>query len=342
VQGLNGVDNGRIWFRQVRVPRDALLDRYASVGPDGRYSSPIPSVSARFGTPGRVVHIIKSSRAVPQLSVMRAHCGILRCYCSSACISSIRCSLMMALGAPWSRRLHLCGGRCVFLASSRALLWTLDTQLLCAGVMVGGLTTGRMLIAQAAVDSLKIGVTIALRYAHLRPQFGNTPIMNYVTHQFRLLPVLADAYALHLGLGHLKVAAFDRTPATAAEATEHGKRVHVMSAGLKAAATWRKVEGLQHCRECCGGQGFLAANKIGPMAVDTNVDVTFEGDNTVMMQQVAKALVDTAVKAPPSAHPTPPRTQSPAGWDARSIAALLQFRCVSGRCVLELCLAEWL
>src|SRR5205085_11626979 len=25
--GLNGVDNGRLWFDQVRVPREALLDR---------------------------------------------------------------------------------------------------------------------------------------------------------------------------------------------------------------------------------------------------------------------------------------------------------------------------
>lgn len=47
--GLNGVDNGRIWFSQTRIPRDALLDRYASVSPDGVYSSPIPSVSSRFG-----------------------------------------------------------------------------------------------------------------------------------------------------------------------------------------------------------------------------------------------------------------------------------------------------
>jgi acyl-CoA oxidase len=48
--GLNGVDNGQIWFDNVRVPRDAMLDRYASVDAAGNYSSPIPTVSARFGT----------------------------------------------------------------------------------------------------------------------------------------------------------------------------------------------------------------------------------------------------------------------------------------------------
>jgi acyl-CoA oxidase len=39
--GLNGVDNGRLYFDQVRVPREALLDRYGAVAPDGTYSSPV-------------------------------------------------------------------------------------------------------------------------------------------------------------------------------------------------------------------------------------------------------------------------------------------------------------
>jgi acyl-CoA oxidase len=47
--GLNGVDNGRIWFSNVRVPLDCLLDRYAQVSLAGVYSSAISSVSARFG-----------------------------------------------------------------------------------------------------------------------------------------------------------------------------------------------------------------------------------------------------------------------------------------------------
>src|SRR3954463_11777703 len=48
--GLDGVDNGRIWFDRVRVPRDALLDRYASVTPEGTYSSPIENPTKRFFT----------------------------------------------------------------------------------------------------------------------------------------------------------------------------------------------------------------------------------------------------------------------------------------------------
>ncbi len=48
--GLDGVDNGRLWFDQVRVPRENLLDRYASVSPEGGYTSPIEKPTKRFFT----------------------------------------------------------------------------------------------------------------------------------------------------------------------------------------------------------------------------------------------------------------------------------------------------
>jgi len=236
--GLNGVDNGQIWFDHVRVPRDAMLDAFASVDELGNYSSSIPSVSARFGT------------------------------------------------------------------------------------MVGGLTTGRILIAQGAVDACKIGTTIAIRYAAQRPQFGDKLIMDYLTHQRRLLPGLASAYALHLGMKHLKELAFDQRG--------NAKAVHVLSSGLKAAATWTRVEVLQMCRECCGGMGFLAENKIGPMKTDMDVDVTFEGDNTVMMQQVARALLEdkAVVDAAVAATTSPARISltGPRGISSSTLQQLLQLR----------------
>ncbi|CAN5747697.1 hypothetical protein BH23GEM10_BH23GEM10_08770 [soil metagenome] len=48
--GLNGVDNGRISFDNVRVPRGNLLDRYGSVSEGGAYTSPIASPARRFFT----------------------------------------------------------------------------------------------------------------------------------------------------------------------------------------------------------------------------------------------------------------------------------------------------
>ncbi|TNU76874.1 acyl-CoA dehydrogenase [Miniimonas arenae] len=48
--GLNGIDNGRLAFDHVRIPRTNLLDRYGQVAPDGEYSSPIASPGRRFFT----------------------------------------------------------------------------------------------------------------------------------------------------------------------------------------------------------------------------------------------------------------------------------------------------
>jgi acyl-CoA oxidase len=50
-----------------------------------------------------------------------------------------------------------------------------------------------------------IGSSIAIRYSAQRPQFGDKLIMDYLSHQRRLLPGLAATYALHLGLKQLKV-----------------------------------------------------------------------------------------------------------------------------------------
>jgi acyl-CoA oxidase len=79
--GLDGVDNGRIAFDHVRVPRDALLDRYAQVHDDGTYFSPIENPTKRFfvmlGTliQGRVSICgasITASKAALELAVRHA------------------------------------------------------------------------------------------------------------------------------------------------------------------------------------------------------------------------------------------------------------------------------
>jgi acyl-CoA oxidase len=49
-EGLNGVDNGRIWFDNVRIPRENLLNRFADVTETGSYTSPISSPTRRFFT----------------------------------------------------------------------------------------------------------------------------------------------------------------------------------------------------------------------------------------------------------------------------------------------------
>lgn len=204
--GLNGVDNGRLWFNRVRVPRENLLNRFADVAEDGTYSSPIENASRRFFS------------------------------------------------------------------------------------MLGTLIGGRVGVPSAGLSATKTALTIAIKYANKRRQFGpadepETCLLDYRTHQRRLMPLLAKAYALDFALKDLLanyVAELDK---------EDKRTLEAKAAGLKAYATWNATHTIQECREACGGQGYLAVNRFAALKADTDVFTTFEGDNTVLMQLVAKHLL---------------------------------------------------
>ncbi len=200
--GLNGVDNGRIWFDQVRIPREDLLDRFASVSPEGEYSSPIPNPGRRFFT------------------------------------------------------------------------------------MLGTLVGGRVCVPMNGLSACKKGLALAIRYAFKRRQFGRngeleTRIMDYQTHQLRLFPALAKSYALHFAHRYMAKRFLNVTE-------EDAREIEALAAGLKAVSTWHTTETLQTCREACGGNGYLAENLFAAMKADSDIYTTFEGDNIVLLQLVAK------------------------------------------------------
>ena len=210
--GLNGVDNGRIWFDHVRVPREALLDQFASVSEDGAYSSPIESRNRRFFT------------------------------------------------------------------------------------MLGTLVQGRVCVGGASINAAKVALTIALRYAVRRRQFEATGpdeeqlLLDYGMHQRRLLPLLARTYALHFAQ---EVVASDLHTVFSGDVDDERARraLESRAAGTKALGTWHGTRTIQECREACGGAGYLAVNRFAALKADTDVFTTFEGDNHVLLQLVAKGLL---------------------------------------------------
>jgi len=129
----------------------------------------------------------------------------------------------------------------------------------------------------------------AIRYGLQRTQFKNDLIIDYISHQRRLFPALARTYDNNFALSDLRD---QYVQARKSGREKDEKYVHVNAAGLKATFTWDRVSILQVCRECCGGQGFLAINRIGPIKTDADIDVTYEGDNTVLLQQVSRTLLN--------------------------------------------------
>jgi acyl-CoA oxidase len=160
--------------------------------------------------------------------------------------------------------------------------------------MLGTLVGGRIGIPRSGLSAAKAGLTIAIRYGNQRRQFGpeggeEVPILNYRMHQRRLMPLLANAYALHFALQYLTYRFLNRTE-------EDMQEIEALAAGLKAFATWNTTATLQECREACGGKGYLSENRIDALKADTDIYTTFEGDNTVLMQLVAKSRLTTFKK----------------------------------------------
>ncbi|EME19233.1 acyl-CoA dehydrogenase family protein [Rhodococcus triatomae] len=210
--GLPGVDNGRIVFDHVRIPRENLLNRYADVAPDGAYSSPIDSPNRRFFT------------------------------------------------------------------------------------MVGTLVRGRVTVGGAAGAAARVALDIATRYAVQRRQFDRPDsgdevlIMDYLVHQRRLLPLIARSYALHFAQNELVTRLHEIQTADEVDSQDQ-RELEARAAGLKAANTWHATRAIQEAREACGGAGYLTENRLVALKADSDVFTTFEGDNHVLTQLVAKELL---------------------------------------------------
>ena len=210
--GLPGVDNGRIMFDHVRVPRENLLNKYADVSPEGVYSSPIENPGRRFFT------------------------------------------------------------------------------------MLGTLIRGRVTVGGSAGAAARVALDIATRYALQRRQFEDPDtgreivIMDYLAHQRRLLPLIAKSYALQFAQNELVATTHDLQTADDPDPEEQ-RELESRAAGLKVANTWHATRAIQESREACGGAGYLAENRLIALKADTDVFTTFEGDNTVLTQLVAKELL---------------------------------------------------
>lgn len=162
------------------------------------------------------------------------------------------------------------------------------------GATLGELTGGRVGLCSASVGVLKGAATIAVRYCAGRQQFGppggaaEVAVLDYQSLQQRLMPIVASAYVFQFARDSLVAKYIDAKKTRSPAAIEE---VHALSAGLKAVVTSFTASALNTCREACGGHGYAAVNRLGALRSDHDIFQTFEGDNTVLLQQVAATLL---------------------------------------------------
>ena len=162
-------------------------------------------------------------------------------------------------------------------------------------VLADQLLSGRLCIASMCLGSQKVAMINAIRYSSTRLCVGktgksDTPILRYQLQQRALIPLLANIYALNIGLNHAK----DKYAAQhQGMSAEEKLEVMLLCCIFKTMVTWNNEQTATIGRERCGGQGYLSANSFGECITWSHAGLTAEGDNRVLMQKVSKELMTT-------------------------------------------------
>ncbi|XVF52579.1 hypothetical protein PTKIN_Ptkin05aG0029600 [Pterospermum kingtungense] len=157
----------------------------------------------------------------------------------------------------------------------------------------------RQTIVSDASRALSRAVCIATRYSAVRRQFGSqnggqeTQVIDYKTQQSRLFPLLASAYAFRFVGEWLKSLYTDVTQRLQANDFSTLPEAHACTAGLKSITTSATADGIEECRKLCGGHGYLSSSGLPELFAVYIPNCTYEGDNIVLLLQVARFLMKT-------------------------------------------------
>ncbi|KAJ3107541.1 fatty-acyl coenzyme A oxidase [Phlyctochytrium planicorne] len=204
-----------------------------------------------------------------------------------------------------------------------------------AQLTYGALINGRVSMVVDSGNVAKKALTVAIRYAAVRRQFGRpnepeTKLLDYVIHQYRLLPLLAQAFAMHFTgvevntmneelqdrLGNLQPGDKDMNEVLASL-----KELHGTSAGLKAFCTWNCLDTIDKCRQSLGGHGYSAYTGLASLYNDFAVQCTWEGDNTILSLQSGRYLVSCYREAKAG------KRQAPGVGYLNDLSSALQKKC---------------
>lgn len=215
--GMQGVDNGLMAFRGVKVPRENLLNRITQVDREGNVTSLFEKNSKRFA------------------------------------------------------------------------------------IQLASLSEGRVKVALAANTCAIQTTLIVVRFAAVRRQFGKKPndetcLLDYPGWQDRIFPLFAHNFVYTFGIRSSNNLWRANSDKTFDSKNTDVKEMHSIISVVKSLATIVAQDTTQECRLAAGGLGYSSYSKLPGLVADCGVNVTWEGDSHILLQQTSRFLMKQYMK----------------------------------------------
>lgn len=215
--GLEGVDNGMMGFRNVKISRESLLNKVTQVAPDGTVTSRFAKKSKRFA------------------------------------------------------------------------------------VQLAALSDGRVKIGITTLSQGLVTTMIASRFLSVRRQFGAKKydeqlLLDYPAVQRRLIPLYSSLLISYFSA--LEVGEMWRQNAKEVLNPKNKmvEEMHAIISIVKPINSWLMMEAARESRALCGGVGFSSYTRIPDIYVENHVNSTWEGDNSVLLQQTGRFILKSFTK----------------------------------------------
>nr|XP_053637648.1 peroxisomal acyl-coenzyme A oxidase 3-like [Cherax quadricarinatus] len=159
--------------------------------------------------------------------------------------------------------------------------------------------------AGRSLFSLKREISLLERKSYIEDKNGSrylrmlavsTRTLHRILLQWRLFPYIAATYALD-NFTKTFYSLFVKFRMEMVDASDkgrvalYGQEVHGLSSAGKPISSWIARDGIQECREACGGHGYLRCSGLIYLRNDNDASCTYEGDNNVLLQQTSNWLL---------------------------------------------------
>lgn len=169
----------------------------------------------------------------------------------------------------------------------------------------GTMVSTRAYLVSDAARYLVKSCVIATRYSAQRRQFwskgddgreqvapqkgpSETPVINYLTQQSRLFPMIADSFTYVFTGQYMRTMYVKLMNEMKNGDFSSLAELHATTAGLKSFVTARVLSGIDVCRKACGGHGYSKLSGLPQVLGDFGAKSIAEGEEYVMSFQTGR------------------------------------------------------